>query len=258
MTAGSSGLDAHSAAYERDSPFFEENRVTALAYAERIGDHLREHGLASVLSLGLGHAEVARVLVGQLGEHRLQRYAIVDGSARLIAAFRQSIEPLPEGLELIEGYFESFACSHRFDVIEAGFVLEHVEDPEFVLRRMQRFLTPAGRLFIAVPNARSLHRLLGHHAGFLDDMYALSDADRALGHRRYFDTASLTALVERSGFHVQSVSGLLLKPFTTSQMRALDLAPAVWNALMRVGVELPDIANAICLEASARQPGVAA
>ena len=248
-------LDAHVEAYERGSPYYEENRMTAIAYGERIGNHIRELRLRSVLSLGIGHAEVARILLRHLTAGTLERFLIVDGAPRLIDGFRESLAPLPRGLELLEGYFESFDCPHRFDVIEAGFILEHVDDPGLILRRMHRFLVPSGRLFIAVPNARSLHRQLGHHAGLLDDMYALSEADRALGHKRYFDASSLAELVTRSGYQVEKIGGLLLKPFTTSQMRALDLAPAIWQALLTVAADLPEIANAICLEATAGGAG---
>lgn len=244
-------LDAHVGAYERDSPYFEENRIVAVSYGERIGRYVRDRQQRSVLSLGIGHAEVARVILEHLTDGTLERYVIVDGAPRLIAAFRETLEPLPPGLELLEGYFESFECPYQFDVIEAGFVLEHVDDPGLVLRRLHRFLAPSGRLFIAVPNARSLHRLLGHHAGLLDDVYTLSEADRALGHRRYFDASSLAGLVAQSGYRVERLGGLLLKPFTTGQMRALGLPPSVWQALLTVAVDLPEISNAICLEAMA-------
>jgi SAM-dependent methyltransferase len=257
VSRAAGGLDAHVEAYERDSPYYEENRIVAVAYAERIGRYVREHRSKSVLSLGIGHADVARVILGQLTGGSLTRYLIVDGAPRLIAAFKETVDPMPSGLELLEGYFESFEYPRRFDVIEAGFILEHVDDPGLILRRLHRFLAPSGRLFIAVPNARSLHRLLGYHAGLLDDLYALSEADHALGHKRYFDAASLTELVVRSGYRVAEKGGLLLKPFTTAQMRMLELAPEVWQALLTVAAGLPEISNAICIEATAGETAAA-
>ena len=48
-------------------------------------------------------------------------------------------------------------------------------------------------LAIVVPNARSLHRLIGERAGLIDDLYRLSEHDLAVGHRRYFDRADCRA-----------------------------------------------------------------
>lgn len=42
----------------------------------------------------------------------------------------------------------------RFDVIIMSHVLEHITDPASYLRHLQRYLTPQGLLFIAVPDVR--------------------------------------------------------------------------------------------------------
>lgn len=220
------------------------------AYADRVCSRICEHPGASVLSLGIGHQVVARRLLDLLRAGVIERYVVVDGSPRIIAEFRERLGEMPAGLELIEGYFETFEDDRRFDFVEAGFVLEHVDDPKVVLRRLHGFLGDDGRLFAAVPNARSLHRLLGHHAGLLADVHQLSDADRQLGHQRYFDAPTFKALIEGCGFRVQDWEGLLLKPFTTSQLAVLDLPSSVWAALVRVGRDYPEIANAVYAEAS--------
>ena len=101
---------------------------------------------------------------------------------------------------------------------------------------------------MVVPNARSLHRLLGHEAGLLDDVYRLSVEDLELGHRRYFDLTSLRALVADAGLEVRRAEGIFLKPLTTRQMQGLALPPDVAEAFFKIGVAYPDIANAIYLE----------
>lgn len=244
-------LDSHIQAYTADFPYFEENRMTHVAYGERIAQYIRSQGVQTTLSLGIGHMEVARRILAQLEDGPLQRYVIVEGAPQIIADFRNSLEPVPAGLELVEGYFETFVSAQRFEVIEAGFILEHVDDPALVLNRLHDFLTPGGRIIIAVPNARSLHRLLGQQAGLLGDIYALSPADQALGHKRYFDLDSLTALVRTAGYQVARTEGMLLKPFTTPQLNSLNLSPAIWGALLKVAADYPEISNAIYLEATA-------
>ena len=223
-----------------------------VAYGERIAEYIEAHQLRTALSLGIGHTEVARPILRHLTNGPLARYVIVDGATQIIEDFRRSIHPVPDGLQLLQGYFETFVTTGRFDVIEAGFILEHVDDPALVLGRMQQFLAPGGRIFIAVPNARSLHRLLGHEAGLLKDMYALSSSDLALGHKRYFDLETISALVRDAGFKIIATEGLLLKPFTTAQLNTLNLPPAVWQALLKVSAVYPEISNAIYLEAAAQ------
>ena len=252
MSTDATTLNSHAAAYSKNFAHFEENRIVHEAYGLRIASQLLQRGARQVLSLGIGHTEVARPVVQLLRSGQIDRYVIVDAAPAIIAGFREQLAPLPPGLDLVQAFFEDFDESlGPFDAIEAGFILEHVDDPGLVLRRMRRFIAPGGQLFVAVPNARSLHRLLGHEAGLLADVYALSDADRSLGHRRYFDVDSLTALAEQSGWSVDACAGLLLKPFTTGQLEKLELPPAVWRALQTLAAPYPQISNAFCMELSA-------
>jgi SAM-dependent methyltransferase len=244
-------LDQYTQSYTTAFPHFEENFITHVAYGERIAQYIQSHSVHAALSLGIGHTEVARRLLAELTSGSVERYVVVDGAPQMIADFRRSMDTIPDGLELIEGYFETFTVPGCFDVIEAGFIFEHVDDPSLVLNRLHQFLAPGGRIFIAVPNARSLHRLLGHEAGLLEDMYVLSPSDRALGHKRYFDLETISALVHEAGFKIGRVEGLFLKPFTTSQLSSLDLPPTIWQALLKTSADYPEISNAIYVEATA-------
>ncbi|HEY1091981.1 MAG TPA: class I SAM-dependent methyltransferase [Burkholderiaceae bacterium] len=244
-------LDAHAAAYTAKFAHFEENRIVHEAYGARLADTVRRQGLRHALSLGIGHSEVARQLLACLHDGALESYLLVDGAPAIIEGFRREHAPLPAGLDLLEGFFETFEAERQFDLIEAGFVLEHVEDPQLILHRLHGMLAPGGRLFVAVPNARSMHRLLGHEAGLLLDLYKLSDADLQLGHRRYYDIEMLRAQVAAAGFTELSAEGMLLKPLTTGQLNQLDLAPEIWQALMRLARGYPEISNAFCLELGA-------
>lgn len=243
-------LDAHAQAYSKAFTHFEENVIVHVAYGQRIARQIVHSGARRVLSLGVGHMEVARPIVDLLRQGRIDRYVVVDAAPSIMQGFAASMAPLPSGLDLVQAFFEDFGDAHRFDVIEAGFILEHVADPALILRRMLGFAAPGACLHVAVPNARSMHRLLGHHAGLLPDVYQLGDADRALGHRRYFDVPLLAQLALQCGWQVRHQAGLLLKPFTTGQMSRLNLAPQVWQALQTLAEGYPEIANAFCMELS--------
>ena len=53
----------------------------------------------------------------------------------------------------------SRVSSERFSLIICFDVLEHLEDPKLVLREMRTLMPPEGRLFVTVPNGRTLFEL---------------------------------------------------------------------------------------------------
>ena len=239
-------LDAFADAYGEGFKFHDENLAMLSWYASRMVEALRRASVRSLISLGIGHRMVSLSVIAALGA-ALDRYTIVEGSARSIEEFRAG-EALPPCVRLEHAWFEDFDPGARVDAIEMGFILEHVDDPDLVLRRYAGFLRPGGVMVVVVPNARSLHRQLGHAAGLLDDMYRLSEEDRALGHRRYYDLGSITRAVTAAGLRVLRTEGVFLKPLTTGQLARLQLPPEVRRSLYQVGVDHPDLCNAIYLE----------
>jgi SAM-dependent methyltransferase len=234
--------------YRPDFPYHDENLVMLGWYARRLETALLARGARRLLSLGIGHQVVSRRLGGLLGRG-VDSYAIVEGSSARIEELRRA-GALPAGAEVVHAWFEDYAPEAPLDAIEMGFVLEHVADPAALVQRYARFLAPGGFVAIAVPNARALHRLVGHRAGLLDDLFRLSEHDLALGHRRYFDLESLRRLVEGAGLRVVACEGILLKCLTTGQLSRLGLDARVLEAFCEVGVAYPEIANAIYVEAS--------
>lgn len=131
-----------------------------------------------------------------------------------------------------------------------GFILEHVEYPEGILRQYKKFLkNETGRLFITVPNARGLHRRIGYEAGLLEDIYAFNAYDKKAGHKRYYDLETIQSLVERVGLHIHRCEGIFLKPITTAQINKLELPGEVLVGMLKVGVEYPELSNYILIEA---------
>lgn len=243
-------LDEFVTAYTPEFKYALDNELLLKAYVALIESRIRETRTNRLLSLGIGHSIVSGRLLELLGDGLLENYTLIEGSAKLIAKFRSAFDPPGGSVDLVKTWFEEYEPQEPFDAIEMGFVLEHVEDPALILSRFKKFLKPGGTLFVAVPNARSLHRLLGNAAGMLPDLYRLSEHDHQLGHRRYFDATSLRKIVEDAGYEIQSLRGLVLKPLSTQQLLDLSLPPAIWGAFTDLGYELPDLANGIYLSAT--------
>ncbi len=115
--------------------------------------------------------------------------------------------------------------------------LEHLDDPVGQLRKMRGWTLPDGRLHIVVPNAQSLHRLIGVHMGFLPAPNAFSERDRKFGHRRVYDMDSLRSHLQQGGWRVETIRGVFLKPLANAQMTQFQ--PDLLQAFFEVGKELP-------------------
>jgi SAM-dependent methyltransferase len=86
------------------------------------------------------------------------------------------------------------------DVVTLWHVLEHLDEPRSELEAVARWLVPGGALLVGVPNFGSLQaRLAG------DRWYHL-DLPR---HRVHYTLAGLSALLDRCGFEVEAVHGVL-------------------------------------------------
>jgi trans-aconitate methyltransferase len=234
-------LDKHIVAYQGDNLYDFDNEIILTWYPQRI---LRHAGAArSLLELGLGHGYTTEIF-----SRHFPRHVVLEGSSDVIAQFRDTHRAC--AADIVETYFETFDADERFDVIVMGFVLEHVDDPGLILRRFRKFLAFGGRMFLAVPNAEVLNRRLGHLAGMLDDMMALSENDLLLGHKRYYTVARLHEELVEAGWRVNWVEGIYLKPFTTRQILSLQFDRTVIDALCAVGIDYPELSAGLLAEVS--------
>lgn len=231
-------LDQFAGAYNSDTRYSLDARIMSHWYPRRVVE--KSNG-KSLLELGIGHGRA----VTFFAKH-FKRHVVVEGSEEVIQKYIDNYGN--EDSEIVHSYFETYRTDEKFDYISMGFILEHVEDPVFVLKSFASFLKADGVIYIAVPNATSLHRQLGVIAGLLDDLKSLSEDDLKLGHRRYYDIADLRAEISTAGLTECSLEGIFLKPFTTAQLEHLLLPSEIFEALMIVGKNYPELCNAILMD----------
>lgn len=234
-------LDAVSSEYLPNAATAIENDLILNWYPERI---IKRFGsVGSILELGIGHGYTPGLFNAVCDRH-----VIIEGSQLVIDLFKEK-SPDFTG-EVVFSYFEEFDTDERFDAIVMGFVLEHVDDPGVLLARFKKFLKPGGRIYVAVPNAKSMNRRLGVELGKIDDIYSLNANDHALGHKRQYCRDTLKTEMQSHGYSVSLEEGIYLKPLPLAVLKTLPDFQENLDAMLRVGIDFPDLCVALLMEAT--------
>lgn len=232
-------LNAVSSEYLPNAATEIENNLMLNWYPQRIISRFKK--VSSILELGLGHGHTAKIF-----SKACDHYVVIEGASVVIDQFKKSV-PDFDG-EIIEAYFEDYSPNKKFDVIVMGFILEHVDDPDFLLRRYRSFLSPEGKLYVAVPNAKSLNRRIGLELGLIEDIYSLNANDLALGHQRQYCRDTLKEAVTRSGYCILHEEGIYLKPLPLAVLKTLNDFEANLQAMLQVGTNFPDLCVGLLME----------
>jgi len=216
------------------------NRATT-EYSLSIIDRLMRLDRSAVLELGPAEGVMTGALLA-----KSRSLTVVEGSPK----FATDLQRRYPSLEVVNCLFEHYAPQQGFDVIVLGHVLEHVDDPVAILARAKQWLASGGRIFAAVPNARSLHRQAAVLMGLLQVEDSMSDLDRHHGHRRVFNPESFRHCFHLAGLMIEQFGGYWLKPVSNRQVDE-TWTPAMLHAFMRLGERYPDIAAEIYVAASA-------
>ena len=235
-------LYAVSSEYRSNVPTVIENDLILKWYPKRIVE--RFGNCESLRELGIGHGFTAGIF-----NESCDRHLLIEGSQVVIDQFRTAHPNFKA--ELVFGYFDEFETEERFDVIVMGFILEHVEDPGYLLDRYRKVHEHSGHLYVAVPNAKSMNRRLGVELGMIDDIYILNENDYTLGHRRQCCPDSLRAESTRHGYLITDEEGIYLKPLELGVLKTLPDFEANLRGMLQVGIEFQQLCVGLLLEATA-------
>lgn len=174
-----------------------------------------------VLEMGFGENAWTKRVIAKFGKTH-----IVDGSRILLDSAK---EEYGDKVIPFQAFFEDFNPGIAFDSILATMILEHVDDPQQVLKQIKTYAKSTSQVMIMVPNANSLHRLYGTSLGLLQAPTDLSESDIQLGHKRVYTAAELEKDIQASGLiikqrlptYVKFLSNSQMKDFSDSQLRAL-------------------------------------
>jgi protein-L-isoaspartate O-methyltransferase len=181
-----------------------------------------------VLELGYGDGLVTAALAGLGCE-----LTVIEGAGTLVDVAKAK----HPHVNCINTLFEDFLPDEPYDVILASHVLEHVDNPQEILKSMSSWLSDDGHLIIVVPNKNSVHRQLSVIMGLQPHLDTLSARDLLVGHQRVYSLQTLEDDVRGAGLYPIGSMGFFLKVLPNSMM--LDYSKGLLKALNEISEAIP-------------------
>ena len=97
-------------------------------------------------------------------------------------------------------------------------LLHEVSEPKRLLSAIRTICKEDTIVHIEVPNANSIHRLLGVEMNLLENIYCKSENNIRLQQNTNFDMKRLRVMVEESRMKIIEEGSLFIKPFSHEQM----------------------------------------
>ena len=198
----------------------------------------------SVLELGSFRGDFTRRLLGHFDD-----VTCVEASAE---AIDEAKGQLGGAASFIHSTFEAAQLPRRYDNIVLTHVLEHLDDPVGVLRRINlEWLSDKGRLFLVCPNANAPSRQIAVKMGLISHNAAVTPAERGHGHRCTYSLDTLERDAAAAGLMTVHRSGIFFKAlanFQWDRLLATDIvSPAYLEGCYMLGQQYPDLCASIFL-----------
>jgi SAM-dependent methyltransferase len=152
----------------------------------------------------------------------------------------------------INGVFETAHLESKYDNILLTHVLEHVDDPVLVLKRINdEWLADTGRFFLVCPNAHAPSRQIAVKMGLITHNSAITPAERAHGHRITYSLDTLERDARAAGLNVVYRTGIFFKALANFQWdRLLEtdiISQEYLEGCFQLGHQYPDLCSSIFL-----------
>lgn len=188
-----------------------------------------------------------------------------DFTKRLLPYFSDitCVEASNEAIEIAKGSistpidyynsrFEEVVLPRKYDNIVLTHVLEHIDDPVAVLKRInQEWLSDKGRFFLVCPNANAPSRQIAVKMGLITHNAAVTSAEEAHGHRITYSLDTLERDARAAGLSVVYRTGIFFKALANFQWdRLLNtdiISKEYLEGCFQLGHQYPDLCSSIFL-----------
>jgi 2-polyprenyl-3-methyl-5-hydroxy-6-metoxy-1,4-benzoquinol methylase len=155
-------------------------------------------------------------------------------------------------VKYLHSMFQTVSLPVRYDNIILTHVLEHLDDPVSVLKRVNdEWLSDKGRLFLVCPNANAPSRQIAVKMGLISHNTAVTPAEMEHGHRCTYTLDTLERDAALAGLRVIFRSGIFFKALANFQWDRLlqtDIVSREYlDGCYKLGQEYPDLCSSIFL-----------
>lgn len=156
------------------------------------------------------------------------------------------------GIKFVNSLFESVDLPEKYDNIVLTHVLEHIDDPVAVLKRVNdEWLSENGRFFLVCPNANAPSRQIAVKMGLISHNAAVTPSEKAHGHRITYTLDTLERDARSAGLQVVVRSGIFFKALANFQWDRLlqtdIISKEYLDGCYELGHHYPDLCSSIFL-----------
>lgn len=167
-------------------------------------------------------------------------------------AIEEAKRKLGNKANFVHAMFETVSLPRRFDNIVLTHVLEHLDDPVRVLKRVNdEWLAEGGRFFLVCPNANAPSRQIAVKMGLISHNAAVTPAELEHGHRCTYSLDTLERDAVAAGLHVVHRSGIFFKALANFQWDKLlntdIISKEYLEGCYQLGQQYPDLCSSIFL-----------
>jgi 2-polyprenyl-3-methyl-5-hydroxy-6-metoxy-1,4-benzoquinol methylase len=167
-------------------------------------------------------------------------------------AIQDAKEALGTSIAFHQAVFEKVNLPNKYDNIIMTHVLEHVDDPVFVLKRVNdEWLSDTGRFFLVCPNANAPSRQIAVKMGLISHNAAITPAEKEHGHRITYSLDTLERDAVAAGLKVVYKTGIFFKALANFQWDKLlntdIISKEYLDGCYVLGQQYPDLCSSIFL-----------
>lgn len=198
----------------------------------------------SLLELGSSKGDLTQRLIEDFDD-----VTCVEASGEAIQEARKK---LGDQVKFIHSTFETAILPNRYDNVVITHVLEHLDDPVLILKRVNdEWLADGGRCFLVCPNANAPSRQIAVKMGLISHNTAVTPSEANHGHRCTYTLDTLERDATFAGLKVVYRSGIFFKALANFQWDRLLLTDIISTEYLegcyKLGHQYPDLCSSIFL-----------
>jgi 2-polyprenyl-3-methyl-5-hydroxy-6-metoxy-1,4-benzoquinol methylase len=198
----------------------------------------------SLLELGSFQGEFTKRLLNHFDD-----ITCVEASDQAINVAKEKLGPK---IKFVNDLFETVQLPEKYDNIILTHVLEHIDDPVAVMKRINNeWLSDTGRFFLVCPNANAPSRQIAVKMGLISHNAAITPAEVEHGHLITYTLDTLERDARAAGLNVVYRSGIFFKALANFQWDRLlqtdIISKEYLEGCFQLGQVYPDLCSSIFL-----------